>query len=43
MCFSSVDTYGILVHTCYVEDGQGEKVLVVDEKGLVDLFNRQNY
>jgi len=25
--------YGMLVHSCYVEDGQGEKRLVVDEKG----------
>ncbi|KAE9547694.1 hypothetical protein FO519_009094 [Halicephalobus sp. NKZ332] len=27
------DMYGLLVHSCYVEDGQGEKRLVIDEKG----------
>ncbi|KHN87696.1 Cuticlin-1 [Toxocara canis] len=27
------DMYGVLVHSCYVEDGQGEKELIVDEKG----------
>lgn len=27
------DMYGMLVHSCYVEDGQGEKELVIDEKG----------
>uniref|UniRef100_A0A914RWZ6 ZP domain-containing protein n=1 Tax=Parascaris equorum TaxID=6256 RepID=A0A914RWZ6_PAREQ len=25
--------YGVLVHSCYVEDGQGEKELIIDEKG----------
>uniref|UniRef100_A0A0N5AN64 ZP domain-containing protein n=1 Tax=Syphacia muris TaxID=451379 RepID=A0A0N5AN64_9BILA len=25
--------YGILVHSCYVEDGQGEKQLIIDENG----------
>ncbi|TKR81051.1 hypothetical protein L596_014992 [Steinernema carpocapsae] len=27
------DIYGLLVHSCYVEDGQGEKALVIDEHG----------
>uniref|UniRef100_F1L6E1 Cuticlin-1 n=1 Tax=Ascaris suum TaxID=6253 RepID=F1L6E1_ASCSU len=27
------DMYGVLVHSCYVEDGQGEKELIIDEKG----------
>uniref|UniRef100_A0AC34EZV9 ZP domain-containing protein n=1 Tax=Panagrolaimus sp. ES5 TaxID=591445 RepID=A0AC34EZV9_9BILA len=27
------DIYGILVHSCYVEDGQGVKSMVVDDKG----------
>uniref|UniRef100_A0A915J3F4 ZP domain-containing protein n=1 Tax=Romanomermis culicivorax TaxID=13658 RepID=A0A915J3F4_ROMCU len=27
------DSFGILVHSCYVEDGQGEKVEVVNERG----------
>uniref|UniRef100_A0A0N4Z1A9 ZP domain-containing protein n=1 Tax=Parastrongyloides trichosuri TaxID=131310 RepID=A0A0N4Z1A9_PARTI len=27
------DMYGMLVHSCYVEDGQGEKQIVVDSKG----------
>ncbi|KAF7638840.1 ZP domain-containing protein [Meloidogyne graminicola] len=25
--------YGMLVHNCYVEDGQGDKVQVIDERG----------
>lgn len=30
--------YGMLVHNCYVEDGQGEKRQVIDERGChVDL------
>lgn len=28
-----LDVYGVLVHSCYVEDGQGEKQLIVDAKG----------
>ncbi|CAD5229539.1 unnamed protein product [Bursaphelenchus okinawaensis] len=32
------DMYGMLVHNCYVEDGQGEKRMVIDERGChVDL------
>ncbi|CEF62430.1 Zona pellucida domain-containing protein [Strongyloides ratti] len=27
------DMYGMLVHSCYVEDGQGEKQMVIDNKG----------
>ena len=27
------DMYGLLVHSCYVEDGQGEKRQVIDERG----------
>uniref|UniRef100_A0A914CE62 ZP domain-containing protein n=2 Tax=Acrobeloides nanus TaxID=290746 RepID=A0A914CE62_9BILA len=26
-------SYGLLVHSCYVEDGQGEKQMVIDENG----------
>ncbi|KAI6244156.1 ZP domain-containing protein [Aphelenchoides fujianensis] len=30
--------HGVLVHNCYVEDGQGEKRMVIDERGChVDL------
>jgi len=29
------DMYGMLVHSCLVEDGQGEKFEVIDENGLV--------
>jgi hypothetical protein len=25
--------HGMLVHNCYVEDGQGEKRMVIDERG----------
>lgn len=33
------DTYGMLVHSCYVEDGQGDRQLVIDERGWVfDVF-----
>lgn len=32
-----IDNYGILVHSCFVEDGQGEKQLIVDEKGSVGI------
>ncbi|PAV79854.1 hypothetical protein WR25_01965 isoform B [Diploscapter pachys] len=28
------DEYGLLVHSCYVEDGQGEKQMIIDENGL---------
>uniref|UniRef100_A0A915DC67 ZP domain-containing protein n=1 Tax=Ditylenchus dipsaci TaxID=166011 RepID=A0A915DC67_9BILA len=27
------EMYGMLVHSCYVEDGQGEKRMVIDERG----------
>ncbi|PIC16571.1 hypothetical protein B9Z55_023132 [Caenorhabditis nigoni] len=27
------DDYGLLVHSCYVEDGQGEKQMIIDERG----------
>ena len=27
------EMYGMLVHTCFVEDGQGEKREVIDERG----------
>lgn len=27
------DLFGILVHSCYVEDGQGDRVYIVDENG----------
>uniref|UniRef100_A0A915Q407 ZP domain-containing protein n=1 Tax=Setaria digitata TaxID=48799 RepID=A0A915Q407_9BILA len=27
------DAYGLLVHNCYVEDGQGEKQIIIDEQG----------
>ncbi|VDN59169.1 unnamed protein product [Dracunculus medinensis] len=27
------DLYGLLVHNCYVEDGQGERQLIIDGKG----------
>ncbi|CAD6185402.1 unnamed protein product [Caenorhabditis auriculariae] len=27
------EEYGVLVHSCYVEDGQGEKQMIVDERG----------
>ncbi|VDO35580.1 unnamed protein product [Onchocerca flexuosa] len=27
------DVYGLLVYNCYVEDGQGEKQIVIDENG----------
>ncbi|EFO24074.2 cuticlin 1 [Loa loa] len=27
------DVYGLLVHNCYVEDGQGEKQIIIDENG----------
>ncbi|CAJ0935192.1 unnamed protein product, partial [Mesorhabditis belari] len=27
------EQYGVLVHSCYVEDGQGEKQLIIDEHG----------
>uniref|UniRef100_A0AAF5PKL9 ZP domain-containing protein n=1 Tax=Wuchereria bancrofti TaxID=6293 RepID=A0AAF5PKL9_WUCBA len=27
------DVYGLLVHNCYVEDGQGEKQVIIDENG----------
>lgn len=27
--------YGVLVHSCFVEDGQGEKAMIVDERGSV--------
>lgn len=31
--------YGMLVHSCFVEDGQGEKQLVIDERGcLIYIF-----
>lgn len=29
------DFYGLLVHNCYVEDGQGEKQIIIDENGYV--------
>lgn len=29
------DVYGMLVHSCQVEDGQGQKMQVVDERGSV--------
>lgn len=28
-----LDMYGMLVHSCYAEDGQGEKRLVIDKRG----------
>lgn len=32
------EDHGMLVHNCYVEDGQGEKRMVIDERGChVDL------
>ncbi|CAJ0583009.1 unnamed protein product, partial [Mesorhabditis spiculigera] len=27
------ESYGVLVHSCYVEDGQGEKQQIIDENG----------
>ncbi|GMT05553.1 hypothetical protein PENTCL1PPCAC_27727, partial [Pristionchus entomophagus] len=27
------EMYGVLVHSCFVEDGQGEKAMIVDERG----------
>ncbi|VDK88398.1 unnamed protein product [Litomosoides sigmodontis] len=31
--YARVDAYGLLVHNCYVEDGQGEKQIIIDENG----------
>lgn len=31
--FYVLDVYGLLVHNCYVEDGQGEKQIILDENG----------
>ncbi|VDK23337.1 unnamed protein product, partial [Anisakis simplex] len=31
------DVYGLLVHSCFVEDGQGEKELIIDDKGSVSI------
>ncbi|KAK6036579.1 hypothetical protein COOONC_25916 [Cooperia oncophora] len=33
MSLSISEEFGILVHSCVVEDGQGQKELIVDEKG----------
>ncbi|CAI5456146.1 unnamed protein product [Caenorhabditis angaria] len=27
------EEYGLLVHSCYVEDGQGDKQMIIDERG----------
>lgn len=27
------ETYGMLVHACYIEDGKGQKHMVIDERG----------
>ncbi|GMR29931.1 hypothetical protein PMAYCL1PPCAC_00126, partial [Pristionchus mayeri] len=27
------EMYGVLVHSCFVEDGQGEKAMIVDDRG----------
>ncbi|KAI1724489.1 zona pellucida-like domain-containing protein [Ditylenchus destructor] len=32
-CLSDANMYGMLVHSCFVEDGQGEKRMVIDERG----------
>jgi hypothetical protein len=31
------DVYGMLVHSCYVLDGQGNEVQIIDEHGLATL------
>lgn len=30
--------YGMLIHSCHVDDGQGNQVPIVDNKGLVQGF-----
>ena len=40
------DSYGMLVHSCFVEDGQGQRMDVVDARGChVDeyIFNDPTY
>uniref|UniRef100_A0A1I7X5P8 ZP domain-containing protein n=1 Tax=Heterorhabditis bacteriophora TaxID=37862 RepID=A0A1I7X5P8_HETBA len=32
------EEYGVLVHNCYVEDGQGEKQRIVDDNGTPTAF-----
>lgn len=32
---NAADVYGIKVHTCYVRNNQGKKVLMLDEAGYV--------
>lgn len=29
------DNHGILVQNCYVEDGQGNRILIIDQDGFV--------
>jgi len=44
LCFALLsDTYGILVHSCYISDGQGENVEVVDDRGSFRNYRLSSY
>ncbi len=30
--------YGMLIHSCYVDDGNGNKVQLVDDRGLANFI-----
>lgn len=40
---SNLETNGMLVQNCYVEDGQGNRILIVDQNGLAILELSDNW
>lgn len=42
-CHDTADTFGMLVHSCYVDNGFGDRVDILDDTGYVNLlFTRYN-
>ncbi|OZC11433.1 zona pellucida-like domain protein [Onchocerca flexuosa] len=37
-CHDQADTFGMLVHSCYVDNGFGDRVDILDDRGQVDLL-----
>lgn len=37
-CLDKHDTFGMLVHSCYVDDGFGDRVNILDDTGYDNLI-----
>lgn len=37
-CIDKSDTFGMLIHSCFVDDGYGNQVDILDKNGLVAII-----